>query len=302
MADDLYGLAPQEFIPARGEAVAAAKASGDKELAAEIGKLGKPTVAAWLVNLLVREQPEQVEQFVALGNSLREAAESLDGDELKQLNKQRRQIVLALVRQATALGRAQGQRASASVEDEIRETLEASLADPAVGEEVLAGRLAKSVKYAGFGGEFASTSSVSSGASGSSGAAPRRPAGSARSATATAPSRAKPAAESVPDLAAMRLARARQALEDAERGVRRAERERDAEAGRMRAAEARRDDIEAKVTRMRAELAELEGQLDTANATLSARVDDLAKADTALTEAGNRRSKAADELSLLSPE
>jgi len=283
--DALYAVAPQDFIAARTEAVARAKDTGDKSAAAELGKLPKPTVAAWLLNLLVREQPDQVRQFVSLGTSLREAAESLDGDELRQLNRQRRQIVLALVQQAVAIGRSHGQRASSSVEDEVRETLEASLADPDVGETVLGGRLAKSVQYAGFGGV--------GGGAGSSGVV-RRP-------TAPTPVRTTTAAQPapVPDLTAMRRARAQQALDDAERAVRRAERERDAEAGRWRAAEARRDELDAKVTRMRAELAEVEQQLDVAQATLAERAKDLERADAALARTTVDRSKAADELARL---
>lgn len=283
VAESLYALAPADFIAARSEAVSQAKEAGAKEAAATIGKLPKPTVAAWLVNLLVREQHEQVEQFINLGSSLREAAESLDGDELRALNRQRRQIVLALVRQAVALGRAAGQRASSSAEDEIRETLEACLADSEVGAVVLAGRLAKSVQYAGFGA-----------AQPQSPAGPRS--GSGRPAAFTA---APPAAAAVPDLAALRRERAEQALADAERGLRRAERERDAEAGRLRAAEARRDELEAKVARVRSELADLEAQFDAANSTWQERQGDLAVADQALVRAGEQRSKAADEVARL---
>ncbi len=49
---ELYGLRPTEFTAARDAQAAAARRGGDRELAAAIKKLRRPTPAAWLVNLL----------------------------------------------------------------------------------------------------------------------------------------------------------------------------------------------------------------------------------------------------------
>jgi len=277
VADELYAVVPGDFIALRTAHAAEAKDAGEKDLANQIAKLPKPTVGAWLINLLVREEPEQVEQFVGLGANLREAAEALDGDDLKALNKQRRQIIGALVQQAVQLGRRAGQRVGAGAEDEIRETLEAALADPSLGEVVLLGRLSKSLQYAGFG-----TTEPS-------------PFGSVRPAGAVRPASARPAAAEAPvDLAKLRRERARKALDDAERALRRAEKERDAEAGRLRAAVARREEVEAKVERMRAELGETESALRLASDTERQREAELAAADRALMDATKARAKAAE--------
>jgi hypothetical protein len=48
-ADELYALRPEEFVPRRTALAADAKQDGDKELAAAVTKLGKPTTAAWVV-------------------------------------------------------------------------------------------------------------------------------------------------------------------------------------------------------------------------------------------------------------
>ena len=56
--DELYGLAPEEFLARRTALAATAKRAGDVGLARQITALRKPTVAAWAVNLLARRRPD----------------------------------------------------------------------------------------------------------------------------------------------------------------------------------------------------------------------------------------------------
>src|SRR4051812_49795387 len=67
--DDLYGLALEEFVPAR-DALA-------KELGGADGKavraLRKPSVAAWCANQAVRSQPKAARELWAAGDALRDA-------------------------------------------------------------------------------------------------------------------------------------------------------------------------------------------------------------------------------------
>ncbi|MFZ2174352.1 MAG: hypothetical protein WAW17_10000, partial [Rhodococcus sp. (in: high G+C Gram-positive bacteria)] len=73
VADELYGLDPGEFVEARKARVAAAKQDGDRDLATAIGKLRKPTTVGWLVNLLARQLPHEIDSLLALGEALRDA-------------------------------------------------------------------------------------------------------------------------------------------------------------------------------------------------------------------------------------
>jgi hypothetical protein len=151
VADELYALAPTAFKTARDERVRQARAAGDAGLAGEIGKLRRPTVSAWVVNLLVREAPGQVGELLELGESLREAQQALAGDRLRDLSVQRRQLVRALSQEARRLAAQAGQSLSAQVEREVQETLEASLADPDIADAVRSGRLTRALSYAGLG-------------------------------------------------------------------------------------------------------------------------------------------------------
>ncbi|WP_433661562.1 hypothetical protein ACQPW1_04845 [Nocardia sp. CA-128927] len=151
VARDLYGLAPSEFVAARTAQVEQAKEAGDKALATAIGKLRKPTVTAWTVNLLAREAPEDVEALLQLGAALRSAQRKLSGSELRELTGQRQQAVNALAKKAGALAAEHDRPVSETVLREIGQTLNAALADPDVAEQVHAGTLTTAATYEGFG-------------------------------------------------------------------------------------------------------------------------------------------------------
>jgi hypothetical protein len=151
IADELYALPPDEFVPARDDRVAAAKEAGDRDLARALGRLRRPTRAAWLVNLLARHRADQLDGLVALASSLAKAQHDLDGDALRALSGQRHRAVAAMARDAGRLAARQGEPVNDALLREVQGILDAALADPAVAEEVRSGRLTKSVRYSGFG-------------------------------------------------------------------------------------------------------------------------------------------------------
>src|SRR4051794_17901757 len=128
-----------------------ARADGDRALAAEIKALGKPSTAAWVCNVLVRHHREEIENLVELGGLLREAQENLEGDQLRALDVQRRQLVSALTRQSRALANQLGHPVSGAVGQQVEETLRAAMSDPEAGEALLEGRLTAPMSYSGMG-------------------------------------------------------------------------------------------------------------------------------------------------------
>lgn len=111
----------------------------------------KPTVTAWLSNLLARERPDSLRPLAELGAQLQAAQQRLQGSELRELSKQRGRVVYALAREARELAGQHGLRVSEQVARELEQTLEATLADPTIADTVLAGRLTAAVQHAGFG-------------------------------------------------------------------------------------------------------------------------------------------------------
>ncbi len=138
IADRLYAGPADAFTDARN---LAARECGDKSLAARVKKLKKPSVAAWSINLLVRRESDQIDSVLQLAESLRAAAEALDGDELRALTRQRRQLTTALASTARSLAREAGVRLTPPVVEQVEAMLNAAMLDPLAAEVIRTGRV-----------------------------------------------------------------------------------------------------------------------------------------------------------------
>ncbi|MEH1026892.1 hypothetical protein [Micromonospora profundi] len=153
LVQQLYRTPPDRFVAARDAAVAEARRAGDPGTARQLARLRRPTVAAWLVNLLAIHRPELVADLVQLADSLRVAQRELRGPRLRELSAQRRAVVGALVAEVRKLAAAEPEAPPPSrlPLGEVEATLNAALSDTEVAEQVRAGRLLRSAHYAGFG-------------------------------------------------------------------------------------------------------------------------------------------------------
>jgi hypothetical protein len=147
-AAELYAGDPAAFTGRRGELAAQARAAGQAAAAKQITALRKPTYSAWLINQLVRADPEVAYQLSELGQELRSAGAALDGARIRELSQQRRRLVDDLVRQALQLPGAGPP--SAAVREELTATFGAALADPEVAGQLAAGTLVRAVHRADF--------------------------------------------------------------------------------------------------------------------------------------------------------
>jgi len=151
----LYGLDPNDFVAARNELAKALRKAGDRELAADVAKLRRPTPAAWAVNQLVRRHRAEVEELVALGEALREAqGEALAGGEpgdLRQAGRARRDAVARLADRVDVLLVERGGGAGVHT-SEVTATLEAASLDADAATAVLGGQLSAELQPpSGFG-------------------------------------------------------------------------------------------------------------------------------------------------------
>ena len=149
----LYTAAPDRFVAIRDEAAAETRRAGDPKGAREIARLRRPTVAAWLVNLLAIRRPELVADLAQLADALRAAQRELRGPRLRELSSQRRAVLGALVTEVRQLAAdVEGAPSAGKLPlAEVESTLNAALADPEVAEQVRSGRLLRAASYAGFG-------------------------------------------------------------------------------------------------------------------------------------------------------
>ncbi|MDV5143163.1 hypothetical protein R1T08_02255 [Streptomyces sp. SBC-4] len=143
ITEELYGLKPSEFVASRDVYVAETRKAKDSRAAKAIAALRRPALAAWAANLLARQRPGETRQFLALGETLREAHRTLDAEQLRTASRQQHQLISALARTAATLAREVGQPVSETVLHEIEQTLHGVLAGQDVAERWSKGRLIK---------------------------------------------------------------------------------------------------------------------------------------------------------------
>jgi vacuolar-type H+-ATPase subunit I/STV1 len=151
VVDALYTKPLDEFIAARDAAVRQTADGGDRLGAERVKRLPKPSVAAWVINHVAREHPEEIGALADLGDELRSATQDRDRGRIRALDHLRRERTEALVRTVREAGEVGGRTVSAAVLDRLTETLTAAVMDPDAAAVVRAGRLSRALQHVGFG-------------------------------------------------------------------------------------------------------------------------------------------------------
>lgn len=286
IADKLYALGLAEFTPARD---AKAKELKGTDLAPRVKALKKPSLAAWVVNLLVRHETEQVEQVLTVGAALREAQAAMSGDDLRALTRQRRQLTAAVTTRARALAREHGQKVTEAVADQVEATLTASMVDEACAAAVRSGLLVAALSATGV-DEVELDKAV---------AVPEALGFTATAREAVAP--AKPDLHVVPDPDHDEKARAaaQEALDSAEDALAEATESLEAAAAELAELEARSMQIQAEIDELKRKIAELEETADEVDDAIGDAEDVRDEAQETVTEATRERDAAAQQLDRL---
>ena len=254
---ELYEADPDRFTERRQELVTSAREAAQAAVAKQIAGLRKPTRSAWVVNRLVRADPQVASRLAALAAELR-AEPSMDGTRIRELTAARGRLVDELTRQALQVSDLPAP--PAALREEVTATLDAAIADPEVAANL--GTLVRAAHWAGFGlapvaalpDAAASPPPPSSTHAQTSPPAHRAPATSSATATARAPKTEKPPPPAPAEAAAERDRRRQEKLHLAERSV--------AEAGQAAdSANAAEQDLEHTVRQLEAELADARQRL-----------------------------------------
>ena len=255
---ELYGLALDQFVPERTALAKALRSAGERETAARVAKLGKPTVGAWAVNQVVRTQHSAVARLFEAGDALKRAQADVvagrgSAAELREATAVKRDALDELVRAARGLLDSQGHGPSEATLARVSATLDAAALQEDAREQVQGGCLTRELEHVGLGEGWATAvpaSAPGSRRSSRSGGARVKPTPRAPAAVAGAQERRH---------ARERQARRREAAKRAQRELERAR--------------ARRD-------RAAHEVRQLQEQLDEAGAALRAAERALAEAVT----------------------
>ena len=150
IADDLYALAPEEFTEERDGRAKKARGEGQLDVANVIKSWRRPKTSAWLLNLLARKHTDRLSELFELDAGLRGAQQRGDGEQMRALSRQRRNVVDGLVSEASGLAESAGHQVSENVVREMQTTLHAALTDPRAADAVSTGRLLTPLSPNGF--------------------------------------------------------------------------------------------------------------------------------------------------------
>lgn len=144
--DELFRLFPDEFTSARDDLAKRLRAAGDTDLAAEVKALRRPTLAAWALNQLARQEREGLQRLRESGDALarqqRRVLSGLPPSGLRAAQEARRELTEQLLARAVAVLREAGVAPDPHA-DAVRGALDAAALDADAGQELLEGRLSR---------------------------------------------------------------------------------------------------------------------------------------------------------------
>jgi hypothetical protein len=140
--EELFRTPPDGFVAARNALVAELKGAGEREQAARIAALRRPSAVDWALNVASADDRKELEAFVSAAGAGREAqAAALEGrsEGLREAVGALRAASAALARRASAVATRAGVRGATAAA--VANRLGAVAADPGLSDQLRAGRL-----------------------------------------------------------------------------------------------------------------------------------------------------------------
>jgi hypothetical protein len=153
--DRLYALPLEEFTGERDDLAKRLRKDGDADAAVAVKELKKPSVAAWAVNQVQRDRPDEVRELIDVTDELHRVYKKLSSagarERLEEAAEMQRKLIRSLVRCASQLLEAGGHAPSDATLQKVADTLRAAALDEAVREQLARGRVVKEQRAAGLG-------------------------------------------------------------------------------------------------------------------------------------------------------
>ena len=153
--DRLYALPLEEFTAERDELAKRLRKDGDREAAAAVKALKKPSVAAWAVNQVRRDRPDDVRRLLEVTKELHRVYAKLSSagarERLEEAAEMQRELIRLLARCAAQLLEAGGHNASEATLGKVADTFRAAALDEELREQLSEGRVVRERRAAGLG-------------------------------------------------------------------------------------------------------------------------------------------------------
>jgi hypothetical protein len=153
--DRLYALPLEEFTRERDELAKRLRGNGEPDAAGDVKALKKPSVAAWALNQVRRDRPEDVRNLLDVTEELQRVHRKLSSagarERLEEAAGMQRDLIRSLVRCASELLEAAGHGASDATLGKVADTLRAAAVDEELREQLARGRVVKEQRAASLG-------------------------------------------------------------------------------------------------------------------------------------------------------
>lgn len=150
MEERLYAADLDEFVKERTAAAKELRGRGERGEAAAVAKLSKPSVAAWVVNRLARDQAKATAALLDAGARLRDVQLGAgSASDLRAAGEAQESALRALMRAAERIAGGRGSATPATL-DRVRETLHAAALDADLAGQVRRGVLVREQRAVGF--------------------------------------------------------------------------------------------------------------------------------------------------------
>jgi hypothetical protein len=153
--DRLYALPLEEFTKARDELAARLRKAGDKDEAAGVKALKKPSTPAWAVNQLSRRSRDTIDELIEAADRLRKAQQELlhggPAQAVWEATLAEREALGRLTEDAEKILTDAGHAAARGTLDKVSDTLAAAAADPTGRALLRRGILTSEMQRSGFG-------------------------------------------------------------------------------------------------------------------------------------------------------
>ena len=153
--DRLYALPLEEFTRERDALAKRLRKEGEPDAAGDVKALKKPSVAAWAVNQVQRDRPDDVRNLIDVTEELHRVHSKLSSagarERLEEAAGMQRDLIRSLVRCASDLLEAAGHGASDATLGKVADTLRAAAVDEELREQLGRGRVVKERRAASLG-------------------------------------------------------------------------------------------------------------------------------------------------------
>jgi hypothetical protein len=142
----LYRDPPEDFVRQRDALAKQLREDGDRDVAARVKKLRRPSQSAWLINRVGVDEPERARDLVEAADNLATAQQRMleeggDASELRSAARAERERVEEMVSAARRVAAEHPKPINEAMIERVAQTLQAAGSNPDLRDQLLRGRV-----------------------------------------------------------------------------------------------------------------------------------------------------------------